>query len=106
MKSMIKHAALGLFSIGLALGSVSAVAGDSIEAGKIKTAMCAGCHGANGISGNDLWPNLAGQKKGYLAKQIKAFKDGDRKDPMMNSMVQALSDQDIKNVAAYYSSLK
>jgi len=106
MNSMIKHIALGLFSIGLAISSGSAVAEDSIEAGKTKAAMCAGCHGANGISANDLWPNLAGQQKGYLEKQITAFKSGERKDPMMNSMVQALSDQDIKNISAYYSSLK
>lgn len=74
-------------------------------AGKAKAATCAGCHGAEGISGNDLWPSLAGQKAGYLAKQLKDFRDGKRNDPMMAPMAKALSDDDIANIAAYYSSL-
>ncbi len=53
-----------------------------------------------------LWPNLAGQKEQYLIKQIKAFRDGTRQDPMMAPMVAALSDTDIENLAAYYSSQK
>lgn len=83
--------------------SASALAGD-VEAGKVKSAMCASCHGVNGISMSPLWPNLAGQKEQYLIKQIKAFRDGTRKDPMMAPMVAALSDADIENLAAYYAS--
>jgi len=83
---------------------VSYAAGDA-AAGKSKSATCAACHGAEGISPNDLWPNLAGQKQGYLIKQIKAFKDGSRKDPMMSPMAGLLSDDDIANVAAYFSGL-
>lgn len=83
--------------------STSAMAGD-IEAGRIKSAMCASCHGVNGISMSPLWPNLAGQKEQYLIKQIKAFRDGTRKDPMMAPMVAALSDADIENLAAFYAS--
>ncbi len=83
---------------------VSYAAGDA-AAGKSKSAVCAACHGAAGISANDLWPNLAGQKPGYLAKQMKAFKDGSRKDPMMSPMATPLSDDDIANLAAYFSSL-
>ncbi|MEE9342063.1 MAG: cytochrome c [Gammaproteobacteria bacterium] len=78
-------------------------AGDA-AAGKVKSATCAGCHGADGNSSNPLWPNLAGQKDAYLVKQMKAFRDGARKDPMMSPMVKALSDADIDNLAAYYSS--
>jgi len=55
------------------------------------------------ISSNPLWPNLAGQKDGYLAKQMKAFRDGTRNDPMMSPMAKPLSDADIDNIAAYYS---
>ena len=66
--------------------SLPAFAGD-IAAGKSKAATCMTCHGEAGISPNDLWPNLAGQKEGYLVKQIKAFRDGDRVDPMMAPMV-------------------
>jgi len=83
--------------------SASALAGD-VEAGKIKSAMCASCHGVNGISMSPLWPNLAGQKEQYLIKQIKAFRDGTRQDPMMAPMVAALSDTDIENLAAFYAS--
>lgn len=81
------------------------LAGD-IKAGQAKAVMCAGCHGANGISTNTMWPNLAGQKKGYLAKQIRDFRDGKRNDPMMASMVKSLSDADAANLAAYYSQIK
>ncbi len=82
-----------------------AMAGDS-AAGKIKAASCAGCHGPDGISANPLWPNLAGQKAPYLVKQLKAFRDGARQDPMMSAMARPLSDADIENLAAYYASLK
>jgi cytochrome c553 len=77
-----------------------------VAAGKAKSGSCAACHGAAGISGMDLYPNLAGQKAGYLAKQLRDFKSGKRNDPMMGAMAKPLSDQDIKNIAAYYASLK
>lgn len=80
-------------------------AGD-IAAGKANAITCMACHGAAGISPNDIWPNLAGQKEAYLVKQIKAFRDGDRVDPMMAPMVKPLSDSDVENLAAYFSSLK
>lgn len=80
-------------------------AGDA-AAGKSRAASCSGCHGANGISANPLWPNLAGQKEAYLVKQLKAFRDGTRSDPMMTPMAKPLSGADIENLAAYFSSLK
>jgi len=80
------------------------LAGDA-AAGKAKSATCAGCHGPEGVSLNDLWPNLAGQKEGYLMAQIKAFRDGQRSNPMMSPMAAPLSDADIADLAAYYSSL-
>lgn len=86
------------------LASGAAVAGDA-AAGKAKSATCAGCHGPEGMSSNPLWPNLAGQKEAYLAKQIKAFRDGTRTDPMMAPMAKPLTDDDIANLAAYFSSL-
>ena len=93
-------AALGALTIGFS----PAQAGDA-AAGKARAATCVACHGANGISPNDMWPNLAGQKNGYLIKQMKAFRDGQRSDPMMAPMAAGLSDDDIANIAAYYSSL-
>ncbi len=81
-----------------------AFAGDA-AAGKTKAATCGAYHGMNGISPNDLWPNLAGQKAGYLVAQMKAFRDGQRKNPMMAPMAAGLSDADIADLAAFYSSL-
>ena len=85
--------------------SLSSGAAD-IGAGKAKAGMCAGCHGSVGISAMDMWPSLAGQKTGYLAKQLKAFRDGSRSDPVMNAQAKALTDADIDNLSAYYNSLK
>jgi len=101
MKKMILSAA----AIVLASTFGSAMAGD-IAAGKAKSATCAGCHGGNGISMVPMYPNLAGQKEQYLAKSMKAFRDGTRTDPTMNAMAKPLSDADIDNLAAYYASLK
>ncbi|MCJ8319431.1 MAG: cytochrome c [Colwellia sp.] len=80
-------------------------AGDA-AAGKAKAGMCAACHGAAGISAIPMYPNLAGQKEAYLAKQLKDFKSGARKDPVMAPMAMALNDEDVANIAAYYASLK
>ena len=98
----------GLVVVGLTglLINGTALAGGDAAAGKSKSAVCAGCHGMDGHSSNDLWPNLAGQKKGYLVAQIKAFRDGDRESPMMAPMVANLSDQDVEDLAAYYAALK
>ena len=80
-------------------------AGDA-AAGKAKSMMCSACHGTAGISAIPTYPNLAGQKEAYLAKQLKDFKSGKRNDPTMKGMVAALSDADMENLAAYFSSLK
>lgn len=101
----MKKIAIHLTAVALAGALGSAVAGD-IAAGKAKAQMCAACHGANGISVAPVYPNLAGQKEQYIIKQLKAFKDGTRKDPLMSPMATPLSDADIENVAAYFSSLK
>ena len=82
----------------------AAGAGDA-EAGAAKAAVCAACHGQNGISGNPLWPNLAGQQPVYLANQIRAFRDAVRVDVSMQPFVANLTDQDIEDLAAHYASL-
>lgn len=87
------------------LGASGTVLAGDVEAGKAKAASCAGCHGANGVSSNPMWPNLAGQKDGYLVKAMKDYRDGNRNDPMMGPMAKPLTDEDIANLAAYYSSL-
>lgn len=100
----MKTLATALITSALLAASGSVLAGDA-AAGKAKAASCAGCHGANGISNNPMWPNLAGQKDGYLAKAMKDYRDGKRNDPMMSPMAKPLSDADIENLAAYFSSL-
>ena len=87
--------------LALSLGCSAA----DIDAGKNKAGMCASCHGSAGISPMDIWPNLAGQKKGYLVKQLKAFRSGSRSEAVMMSMAKSLSDADIDNLSAYYNSL-
>jgi cytochrome c553 len=101
----MKKVVMSLVVATLAISSGAVMAGDA-AAGQAKSATCAGCHGANGISGNALWPNLAGQKEGYIVKAIKDFRDGNRKDPMMSAMAKGLTDDDAANLAAYFSSLK
>lgn len=77
-----------------------------VEAGKAKVqAVCAACHGANGISVADSIPNLAGQKAPYLQAQLKALRAGTRKNPLMNAMASQLGDDDIANVAAFLATL-
>lgn len=94
-------AVLAIAGFGLVGG---ATAGDA-AAGKAKAAVCVACHGPAGISPQPLWPNIAGQKDQYLIKQLKAFKDGTRKDPLMSGQAANLTDEDMANLAAYFSSL-
>ena len=69
-----------------------------------KANQCFACHGVDGVSLNPEFPSLAGQNKNYLIKQLKAFKSGDRKSPVMKPVASGLSDTDIENVATYFSS--
>jgi cytochrome c553 len=96
-----------IFSLILALISINVAfaATGNAEAGKTKAAMCAACHGANGIGASDAYPNLAGQHADYIAKQLKAFKSGTRVDPVMGPMAAGLSEQDMADLGAYFSSL-
>jgi len=80
-------------------------AGDA-AAGKAKSEACTSCHGMGGKSTNPNNPNLAGQKKNYLIKSLNAYKSGDRKDAMMNTLTSSLTDADIENLAEYYSTVK
>lgn len=101
MKKLLLIASLGAFAVA---GNAMA-AGDS-AAGQAKSAVCAGCHGADGNSMNPVWPKLAGQHADYIAKQLSDFKDGARKDATMSAMAAALSADDMANLGAYYGSQK
>jgi cytochrome c553 len=76
-----------------------------IAAGEEKAKLCVACHGERGISQRDNIPHLHGQRKTYLYRQMHTFRDGgDRRDPIMTPMLENMSDQDLENLAAYYSS--
>jgi cytochrome c553 len=98
---MNKHLALSA----VLLAAPVSIAAD-IEAGKAKVAaVCAACHGAAGVSVSEGIPNLAAQRAGYLEAQLKALKEGTRKNPIMNAMAAQLTPEDMANVAAYFASL-
>lgn len=71
-----------------------------------QAATCTACHGEGGHSLNDLWPNLAGQKKQYLVLQLHAFQSGQRVNPLMSPVAKMLSEQEINDLADYFSSLE
>ena len=77
-----------------------------IEAGKAKAAVCAACHGVDGKASAPVYPHLAGQNAAYLLKQMKAFKEGSRTEPLMAPFMAMLTEADMENLAAYYASLK
>src|SRR3990167_11022997 len=91
--------------------SVMADTAGNVEAGKAKTAVCAGCHGMDGNSAAPNFPKLAGQGAEYLVKQLKDIKgkegEGSARTVVeMTGLLDALTDQDINDIAAFYSSQK
>ena len=92
-------------SLVAALGwTSSALAAGSKEAGQAKAATCSACHGMDGNSLNPEWPNLAGQGEVYIVRQLKAFHAGECQNVLMSPMAAILSDQDMADLAAYFSS--
>lgn len=92
------------FAIGLSLlVSIPVLAVGDAETGQAKAAICAACHGADGNSVVPMWPKIAGQHTAYLERQLSLIKNGSRSVPEMAGIVIGLSDQDIADVAAYYS---
>jgi cytochrome c553 len=80
-------------------------AGD-IKSGRTKALMCQACHGIDGLSKVPDAPNIAGQTEPYLVAQLQAFKSGARKNDAMSVVALSLSDQDIEDLAAYYSAIE
>lgn len=91
-------------ALALAAESKPAAKPDAAKGQAIATAVCAACHGADGNSTSVTYPVLAGQHPEYIAKQLAEFKSGKRANAIMLGMATALSEEDMKNVAAYYSS--
>lgn len=84
------------------LVSSVAIAADP-DAGKEKSQSCQACHGPDGNSPTPNFPNIAGQYENYLLRALKDYKGGQRKNAIMAGMVAALSEQDMRDLAAYYS---
>jgi cytochrome c553 len=78
-------------------------AGDAAKGQAIAASVCAACHGTDGNSPISANPNLAGQHPEYLVKQLQNYKSGERKNPIMTGIASTLSDDDMRNVAAYYA---
>ena len=86
----------------LQAGSVAS-GGGAAARGKIKAAACAACHGEAGASPAPTWPSLAGQHRDYIEHAIAGYQAKVRQDPIMQGQVMALSDQDVKDLAAYFA---
>lgn len=85
--------------------SASVYAAGDADAGQAKAAVCAACHGPQGISSIPLYANIAGQVPGYIAAQLAAFKSGERVNAIMAGQAAILSEEDMADLDAYYSSL-
>jgi cytochrome c553 len=106
---MKKVAAVPLFALSLVFASLctsTAHAAGEAAKGESKATACIACHGANGNSANPEWPVLAGQHEQYIHKQLQAFKSGARKNPLMSPMAMSLSDEDMADLGAYFSTQK
>ncbi len=84
----------------------SVIMGDPAKAQPIVASVCAACHGADGNSVSPAYPKLAGQIYEYLLKQLNDFKSGKRQNAIMSGMVASLSEDDMRNLAAYFSEQK
>jgi cytochrome c553 len=101
---MKKIAFLFGFLVAAEISPVNVFAQGDPVAGQAKSAVCGSCHGADGNSPLALNPKLAGQGEAYLYKQLVEFKSGARQNATMAAMVMALNDDDMHDLAAYYSS--
>ena len=88
------------------LCTTHAFAAGSVAAGRQKAQQCQTCHGLDGLSKLPEAPNIAGSPEPYLARQLNAFRKGERKNEMMSIVAQQLSDQDVADLAAYYAAIE
>ena len=105
----MKHFTLGFLGLWICIGMSSAVAAGDIEAGANKVSMCVGCHGIpnykTAFPKTYRVPRIAGQKVEYLVSALKAYRGGQRNHPSMKAVAGSMTDQDIADISAYYSSL-
>lgn len=101
----MKFLLVSIAMVALSAAPLSFASGD-VAAGKARASgACLSCHGMDGIGRNERWPNIAGQNDLYLIKQMNDFRAGTRKDSYMTPMARPLTDQNIRDIAAYYASL-
>src|SRR5262245_58653018 len=93
------------FGAALLFAAGGRASGADVTAGRVLAEACAACHGADGVSQIELTPSLAGQPDEFLHWQIVYFRAGARKSEVMGPIAEALSNQDIRNLGAYYASL-
>ncbi len=93
-----------LLAAGLGMAAVPASAAD-IAAGQARAEVCQACHGAQGVSENPAIPSLAGQRDKFLQWQLVFFRSGRRANEIMGPMAADLSDEDVRNLGAYFASL-
>lgn len=91
--------------VAVAADTGPAKAGDP-KAGQTKAGACAACHGLDGNSADPLNPKLAGQHEQYIWRQLKLFKSGERENPIMLGMAATLTEQDMRDIGAYFGSQK
>jgi|AntRauTorcE11898_2_1112593.scaffolds.fasta_scaffold11231_1 cytochrome c553 len=92
-----------LIGLTLAISTAGFVHAADPAAGEQKAAVCAACHGSDGISSVAQWPNLAGQHFSYLEKQMLDIRDGRRDVPEMVGIIDNMSDEDLRDLAAFYA---
>jgi len=102
----MKHAVAAAVLVSAMCAASASFAADSAAGKKVASGMCAVCHGVDGIAKNPDAPHLAAENVEYLLRQLKAFKSGERKHEQMSIIAQSLSDEQMADVAAWYSSIK
>jgi cytochrome c553 len=111
--ALVSVAATMVLAAGVAMAAAAAfddlrkqapVHGDA-AAGAARATVCAACHGADGIAIAPTFPNLAGQSETYLYVQLRAFKHGSRGNAVMQTLAAALTDQDMRDLAAHFAAL-
>jgi cytochrome c553 len=95
-----------LASIFLLIASGSVCSAGDVKAGRAKALMCQACHGLDGLSKTPDAPNIAGQTEPYIVAQLQAYKSGARKNDAMSVVAPSLSDNDIDDLAAYFSAIE
>jgi cytochrome c553 len=95
------HACIALF---ITLTTVACSPADATS-GQARAVTCHACHGGNGMQTTPRTPELAGQNRLYIAKQLRDFRDGRRNDPVMEPLAKSLTNSQIEDIAAYFESL-